>query len=52
MGIGLERSRAIEKVQLALNKEAFELLCIQAIKGVGVAGLDRFRALVCIDYLP
>src|ERR1700730_1317328 len=50
--IGSERPRAIEEVQLALNEEAFELLRVQAIEGVGVAGLDHFRALVCVDYLP
>src|ERR1700719_1325733 len=44
-GIGSECPRAIEKVQLALDEEAFELLCIQAIKSVGVAGLDHFQVL-------
>src|ERR1700730_235254 len=42
--IGSECPRAIKKVQLALNEEAFELLCIRAVKGVGVTGLDHFRA--------
>src|ERR1700731_3560981 len=45
MGIRSEPPRAIEEVQLALNEEAFELLCVRAVEGVGVAGLDRFRAL-------
>src|ERR1700731_3491653 len=51
-GIGSECPRAIEEVQLALNGEAFELLCIRAVKSVRVAGLDRFQVLVCVDYLP
>src|SRR6202030_4321761 len=51
MGIGSEHSRAIKKVQLALNEEAFELLRVRAVEGVGVAGLDCFRALICVDYL-
>src|SRR6202045_4469137 len=51
MRIGSECPRAVEKVQLALNEEAFELLRVQAIEGVRVAGLDHFRALICIDYL-
>ena len=52
MRVGSECPWAIEKVQLALNEEAFELLHVQAIEDVGVARLDHFRALVCIDYLP
>src|ERR1700731_956670 len=36
MGIRLECLRVIEEVQLALNEEAFELLCIRAIESVGV----------------
>src|ERR1700731_617164 len=51
-GIGSECPRVIEEVQLALNEEAFELLRIRAIKGVGVEGLDHFQALICVDYLP
>ena len=50
--VGSERLRAIKEVQLALDEEAFELLHIRAVEGVGVVGLDRFRVLVCIDYLP
>src|ERR1700726_1201052 len=41
MRIRSECLRVIEKVQLALNEEAFELLCVQAIEGVGVTGLDH-----------
>ena len=51
-GIGSECPRAIGEVQLALNEEAFELLCIQAVESVEVTGLDHFWALICVDYLP
>jgi hypothetical protein len=51
-GIRSECPRVIKKVQLALNEEAFELLRVRAIKGVGVMGLDHFWVLVYIDYLP
>src|SRR6202043_3604627 len=38
-GIRSECPRAIKEVQLALNEEAFELLCVRAVESVGVMGL-------------
>ena len=52
MSIGFECPWAIKEVELALDEEAFELLRVQAIKGVRITQFNGFQTLVHIDYLP